>query len=662
MKNAAGTREAEVAQRQADRPHGLGYLPFLDGLRAISILAVVGFHVGVPGFSGGFVGVDVFFVISGFLICNQIKSGLEAGRFSLAAFYGRRGIRILPAFLTMLLAVYVAAPFILPSPTVYRDFALAAVTAPLMVSNILFYRRQGYFDIAADEKPLLHTWTLSVEEQFYFVVPVLLMLTYRFGGKRFGRAALALAIAIGAASLIGAILKTTATDKNPAFYLLHFRAWEFVAGALITGPAIDAIRRAPRAVIETMAMMGLVAIVAAITLLDSRMPYPSWRAIVPVAGAATMILAGAARQDVVAVRLLSSRGLVAIGLVSYGWYLWHWPILSFLRVLRLGQTALVPDLLGGAGLGLALAWLSYRYVELPIRQHFRPSSGQTKLANRIAVVAVSSCFIAAAIGGSSAWLGYTVTGQRIAMRYGTQGHGVLTSDCQISTGTALPDHCLLGRYGVLIGDSSAGAMAGSFARYFDASHVRLDVLARGGCNILMYAPEERRQHPVQGCSNLNGPLERILAAGTPPEFVIFQSAWADRGQLTAVHVAALFAQFDPTRTKILMIGPVPIFPAMSLDCVVLNDKFGRNRDDCIMPRAETDRHQGPVIAVLKAAVATFPNARFVEPSALFCDASMCRPFKGDKVFYRDQVHVVPQGADTIIEGFTDDFRRLTAGR
>ena len=171
------------------------YLDFVDGLRAIAIIAVVGFHTEVPGFGGGFVGVDVFFVISGFLIINQIRSDLENDKFSILSFYARRTLRILPPLIVMLVAVYSAAPFILPTPKVAFDFAMSAVLSPTVASNIYFFFKQGYFDLAANQKPLLHTWTLAVEEQFYFVVPALLMAIFYFGKKKFGWPALAIAIA-----------------------------------------------------------------------------------------------------------------------------------------------------------------------------------------------------------------------------------------------------------------------------------------------------------------------------------------------------------------------------------------------------------------------------------------------------------------------------------
>src|SRR5688572_19395445 len=162
------------------------YLPFVDGLRAVSILAVVGFHIGLAGFPGGYVGVDIFFVISGFLIINQIKDGLEANRFSIVGFYARRALRILPAFLIVVLATLVVAPFVLPAPTIYLEYTRQAAISPLMLSNFLFYRRQGYFDLQADEKPFLHTWTLSIEEQFYLLAPILLITLFILNKRKFG--------------------------------------------------------------------------------------------------------------------------------------------------------------------------------------------------------------------------------------------------------------------------------------------------------------------------------------------------------------------------------------------------------------------------------------------------------------------------------------------
>lgn len=634
------------------------YLAFVDGLRAVSILAVVGFHVGLPGFSGGFVGVDIFFVISGFLIINQIREGLEAGRFAILNFYVRRVLRILPVFLLVLLCVFLLAPFILPTPDVYLDFALAAVTAPLMVSNVLFFLRQGYFDIAADQKPLLHTWTLSVEEQFYLVTPLLLIGIFHLGKRRFGALAALIAIGLAVVSLAGAVAYTSTSGRNAAFYLAQWRAWEFVAGGIIAGPVVAAMRRAPRALVEVIGAVALAAIVLAVAVYDSKMAYPSWRAALPVAGASLAILAGLAHPGIAVARLLALRWFTAIGLVSYGWYLWHWPILSFIRVSRLGEASLPIDLLGGGLIGFLLACVSYRYVELPVRR-WRKSLGDIQRPGRIVAAGVAASFAVAMIGGLSSAGGYLATTPFVASRYGTEGQGVLDNGCRILTSSILPPHCLEGKLGILLGDSHADALFGSFAKRFDQQAIRLTSVARGGCSPLLFAPSVRRDNRLHGCSNLLGPFEQLQARTTPVSSVVITSTWADRNLLTPERLSELIGQFDPARTRIILIAPVPIFPFSSLDCVVLSDRYGQSRDRCGRARAEVEAERAPVIPLLAAAAARFPNVRYIDPIDLFCDTSTCRPFKGDRVFFRDQGHVLPSGADRIYDGFADDFRWLT---
>jgi peptidoglycan/LPS O-acetylase OafA/YrhL len=642
---------------KASRSDTTRYLAFVDGLRAISILAVVGFHVGMPGFSGGFVGVDIFFVISGFLIINQIKDGLETGRFSILTFYRRRALRILPVFILVLLCVFVLAPLILPTPGVYSDFMMAAVSAPLMLSNVLFYLRQGYFDIAADQKPLLHTWTLSVEEQFYLLTPLILVVMFYLGRRRFGTPAALLAMVIALVSLAGAITQTSTDGRNAAFFLPHWRAWEFVAGGLIVAPAVAAVRRAPRPAVEFVGAIGVAAIVLAIITYDSKTPFPSWRAVLPVAGATLTILAGIAQPRITVARLLALPWLVAIGLVSYGWYLWHWPILSFIRISRLGEPSLLINSAGAGLLAFGLACASYRFIERPIRQWQR-SLGEFQYSRRIVTAGVAACLATALIGGASGFAGYRLTQSFLAERYGIEGQGVLDNGCRILASSVIPEHCLHGRLAILLGDSHADALFGSFARRFEQEGIRLISIARGGCNPILFAPSQRSQNRQHGCNNLLGPFEQLLAQTKQLSSVVITSTWANRDLLTPEHLSELVAQFDPTRTRVLIIGPVPIFPTSSLECVVLSDRHRQNRERCGRPRQEVEADRGALVQVLSNTAIGFDNVHYVDPIDLFCDTSTCRPFKGNQVFFRDQGHVLPAGADRIYDGFASDFHWL----
>jgi len=630
------------------------YLDFVDGLRAVAILAVVGFHTELPGFGGGFVGVDVFFVISGFLIINQIRSDLEADRFSILSFYARRCLRILPPMIAMLVAVFCVAPFILPTPRVYFDFAISSLVSPTVASNIYFFLKQGYFDLAASQKPLLHTWTLAVEEQFYFFAPVLLMGVFYFDKRKFGLLALTVALLLAAASLAGAVLDTTTINRNPAFYLMHWRAWEFIAGGVLTA-AIPALRRAPNIVIELLGLAGLAAIVFATMHYDSRMAYPSWRAIVPVAGASLFILAGLTERRIVAAQVLGLRFFTAIGLVSYGWYLWHWPILSLMRIHRFGEASLLPDLVGGGAVALLLAWLSSRYLEQPIRAWGRRQIGRKK-AGPIVAGGVAACLGTALMAGVIGFAGYSRIESNVASRYGVEGHGVLDNGCRIFTSSHIPQHCLTGDVALLLGDSHADALSGSFTRTFAAQKITLVSLARGGCSPLWFAPSQRKANLGHGCTNLVGPFEQLLALPKPLTAVVIDSTWVTP-LISSALLEELVSQFD-RRTRVLVIGPVPLFRTSSLDCIVLSDRQGDSRDRCIRARSEVVAERKDSVKALRTLTGRFDNVRFVDPIDLFCDATTCRPFKGDQVFYLDDGHVTPLGAEYIHDAFAGDFRWL----
>ena len=643
--------EQPAADGKARQSH---YLDFIDGLRAVAILAVVLFHTEVPGFGGGFVGVDVFFVISGFLIINQIRSDLEAGRFSILSFYARRSLRILPPLIAMLVAVCCVAPFVLPTPRVAFDFAMSSLLSPTVASNIYFFLKQGYFDLAAGQKPLLHTWTLAVEEQFYFVVPALLMAVFYLGRRRFGVPALLIAVLLGGISLVGCVLNTTTVDRNPAFYLMHWRAWEFVAGGVLASAA-PALRRVPSPVIELFGWAGLAAILFAATQYDSAMAYPSWRAAMPVGGATLVILAGLAEPRILTARVLGARPFTAIGLVSYGWYLWHWPILSLMRIERLGDSSLIPDMLGGGAVALLLAWTSYRYLEQPIRAWGRRQIEFGK-AGPIVAGGVAACLGTALFAGVAGFGGYLAAQSNVASRYGIEGHGVLDNGCRVFTGSDLPEHCLAGDVALLLGDSHADALSGSFSRRFAQQNISLVSLTRGGCSPLWFAPSVRKANRSHGCANLLAPFERLLALPKPLKAVVIDSTWVTPLMSVAL-VQELVSQFDPP-TRVLVIGPVPLFRRSSLDCVVLSDRRDGNRDRCVRPRSEVAAEHTAIVDAFRTLDRRFSNVRFVDPIDLFCDVTTCRPFDGDRVFYFDDGHVTPLGAERIYDAFENDFRWL----
>lgn len=332
------------------------YRPEIDGLRTIAVLPVILFHAGVPGLDGGFVGVDIFFVISGFLITTILVQDLEAGRYSILTFYERRARRILPALFTVLLACLPLA-WMWMFPTQLRDFGQSVIATALFASNILFWKETGYFSVGVDLKPLLHTWSLAIEEQYYILFPVLLALAWRLGRK----AVFGMVLAIAVVSL-GLAQVMSHTHPEFAFYLLPTRAWELMCGAL---GAFWMLWRRP-APSQALALVGAACLLVAFAAFDARTPHPSIRTLLPVAG--TTLLLVFARQGTVVARVLSLRPLVAIGLISYSAYLWHQPLFAFARLRSITDPTLVL-MLSLAVLSLILAALTWKFVEEPFRRH-----------------------------------------------------------------------------------------------------------------------------------------------------------------------------------------------------------------------------------------------------------------------------------------------------
>lgn len=341
----------------------LHYRPEIDGLRAIAVLPVVLYHAGIPGFSGGFVGVDVFFVISGYLITSIILSEYHDGTFSLARFYERRIRRIIPPLVLVCFACVPIAVYCL-GPRDLADFSRSLLSVCGFVANFFFWAHSGYFDTQSELKPLVHTWSLAVEEQFYLVFPAFLIVLLRGGRGQATR--VRLVVAVAGLALVSFAFAQWASYRAPAtaFYLLPTRFWELALGALLPLSSIEPRDRVRRRTADLLALAGLLLITLPIFLYRN-VPYPGVYALPPTLGTALAILF--MRADTVVGRIASTRGLVAIGLVSYSTYLWHQPLFAFARLTAFYETN-IPVFLGLSVLSLGLAYLTYRLVEVPFRR------------------------------------------------------------------------------------------------------------------------------------------------------------------------------------------------------------------------------------------------------------------------------------------------------
>ena len=341
--------------------HRTAYRPDIDGLRAVSIVAVVLFHAFPSLLPGGFVGVDVFFVISGYLISGIILADLRQGGFSYLNFYFARFRRIVPALFVVLLSTF-AFGFIVLMPDEYVSLGRHLAAGAAFTSNMRMLHDIGYFDLAADLKPLLHLWSLGVEEQFYIFWPLILTLLLRLRIRM-----LPALLALFVASFVSMEMMT----PMRAFYLLPARFWELMVGGVLACVQADHISFSPipqrhrsRAAL-TGAAMALVLLLISVLGFTPASPYPGWRALLPTLAAGLLIAAGA--QSWINRHVLGNRVAVWIGVISYPLYLWHWPLLSFARIIAVDEPpAWVRAALVGVAVGLA--WLSWKCVELPVRR------------------------------------------------------------------------------------------------------------------------------------------------------------------------------------------------------------------------------------------------------------------------------------------------------
>jgi peptidoglycan/LPS O-acetylase OafA/YrhL len=633
------------------------YRPFVDGLRAVAILTVVGSHVSLPGFGGGFVGVDIFFVISGYLIVNQIAEDIASKRFSILDFATRRTFRILPAFLLVMVTCLALSTtiFMQAEP---KDFAESFFLSAIMFANHHFLSHTGYFDMAAVTKPLLHMWSLAVEEQFYLLAPLTLLAmtatTARMKPENGRRAWIAITFVLGIVSFVACVMFTYPyTRPNVSFYIMPTRGWEFILGGAV--PAFAAVvHRLPAVINRGLAIAGAAAIVLAVICFDADMLYPFYWAAVPVVGATLIIVGGLIEPGNAVARVLATRPMVWIGLVSYPWYLWHWPLISFVRTMNFGEQSFAEEI-SAAALSLVLAVLTYRIVELPLRRlrkgrKFRPAA--------VVVLGTASCVVVASLG--------YLWSLRITPLMLPQLSGL--GPPQIAGGGYPP----VSHRGVLMGDSHALVIEQSFKEFARQVGASLTSVFEVGCPPIKAAVKDGRGRPAAQCDSFDpnafqGAEFAIITVrwnfylGLPQSDPFHRSfrlvddqAKKDPYEILAAGLAATLSEAKRAGVRrILIIAPLPEFPWYSPACVVKAVRVGS--DNCSILRAKVDARRERTMAVLRRVVDPFENVRLIDPINLFCTEAECRPNKGAELFFFDTSHLSPAGAERLYQGYERDF-------
>ncbi len=491
------------------------YRAEIDGLRALAVIPVILFHAGFSLFSGGYVGVDIFFVISGYLITTILIEDIENNRFSLANFYDRRARRILPAlFFVMLACIPLAWLWMLPSQL--KDFSESLAAVSLFISNFLFWHESGYFAAASEEKPLLHTWSLAVEEQYYILFPIFLLLAWPRLGKH---KTFWIIVVLGAMSLaLSEWMWRGGSEKMTAnFYLAPTRAWELFAGSIA---AFITLKRGVQAN-NALSLVGLAAILFSIFYYDKGTPFPSIYALVPVAGAVLLILF-AAKETIVA-KILSTKVLVGIGLISYSVYLWHQPLFAFARIYLLERPSVTLMAILSL-LSLLLGWLSWKFIEKPFRNKQAISR---KVIYRTAVLGLSS-FIAFGLIQANMAKDLGIYPDRVKKLAFFKKHNrkARKQACEKVAGISQRDLCLLGNTnnvkGVLIGDSHASMLWKPLNKELNALAIGVKSYTSKNC------PPIRnfyRKDAANLCYQNSNTLLDEIKASEDIEFVILASRW-----------------------------------------------------------------------------------------------------------------------------------------
>lgn len=612
-------------------------------MRGLAVLVVVLFHAFPSLIAGGFIGVDIFFVISGYLISTILMGEFGNKSFSYANFYARRARRIFPALILVMTAT-LAFGWIALFPDELKLLGKHVVGGAAFLSNVFLWFEVGYFDTAAETKPLLHLWSLGIEEQFYIVWPILLALAFRFRAS-----VLWLTVAL---LLLSFAVNVGGIERFPSatFYSIASRAWELLIGALL---ACLTLRQAPlymavannAARRNTLSLAGLALIVAACLLIKGGKGFPGWWALLPTLGAAFLIAAGP--HAWVNRFILSNRALVWVGLISYPLYLWHWPLLSFAQIVESGVPALEIRVVAVAA-AVLLAWLTYGLVEQPIRRQRRHG----------AMAAIVLALLVAAVGGFGAWV-YQNEGlplrARIVDNANLQKALIIVEDrenaaaCKKEYGfETIYEYCLKAKIGsaptvALIGDSHAYHVVAGLTQYYAA---RGENLVYFGTAIPLIGVKASLTDHYQAAT----PRMLELALSTPSikkviiSTILQHNTETEDGKRLVEQFRTTLKAFLDAGKQVMYWYDVPILDFDPRACIrragVASSTTNR---DCAMRVEDYKRavraHDEIVASVLKQ----FPTVTTFAPARYLCDDQQCKGMIDGALMYRDTNHLSYEG-------------------
>ncbi|MBI3170811.1 MAG: acyltransferase [Chloroflexi bacterium] len=653
------------------------YREDIDGLRAIAVLAVVFYHAGLKYFSGGYVGVDVFFVISGFLITGIIVREIQENKFTLAGFYERRIRRIFPAVFTLILFVLIASA-LLYNASDFSNISRSAIATTFFSSNMLFWRESGYFEDPSTLKPLLHTWSLAVEEQYYIFFPLLMVLIARSFKSKLGTVIFLLLLGSFAANIYG-----TYQYASAAFYFMPLRAWELFTGSMLalTKPSLP-VKAGIR---NLLSFLGIGAILASILLFSETTLFPGWAAILPVLGSALVIFGGMEGETFVK-KILGSAPLVFVGKISYSLYLWHWSLLVMGKYYLIRQTT-TTDLILWLLITFTVSTLSWKFIETP----FRVGSKWTR--NRMFAFGATAMTITAVISGAI----YLSGGfpQRFASSVQTESvddpERVRWGQCITEKRKEPPTEVSLCTIGaedsqpefLLWGDSHSRAVAPAVNKSASASGVTGYFSSMPGCPPLLGI--DRQDQFLGSCSTYNDMLIEYLQVHPEIKTVILAGRWsisAD-GRKFKNEEGATKRQIDVwkneygtnaelfdlglnrTAEKLMEMGRQVVIvsgiPEVGYDVpssYAIASRTGRDVNIIIAPTWQEYLDRNLDANKTIDAIAKNHPVLIIDPTASLCNEQKCPVVVDEQSIYRDDDHLSTFGAYSISYLFDPLFEEL----
>ena len=643
----------------------LGYRPDIDGLRAIAVLSVVGFHAFPKAVPGGFAGVDIFFVISGFLISNQILHRLERGDFTLPDFYFRRIRRIFPALVVVLLACFALGWFALFANE-FAQLAKQIAAGATFLSNFVLWQESGYFDTSSKLKPLLHLWSLGVEEQFYLLWPVTLLLAFRARLK-----ILPLVIGVLIASL-GFNLYYVGVDASGAFYLPFSRFWELMAGGVLTCISLKRYG-------TMLSVAGVALIVASFAILRESLAYPGVWALLPTIGAFLVLSAGP--DSWINRHILANRLFVGIGLISYPLYLWHWPLLSFGDIVQSGTLSTVARF-AAIGLSFGLATLTYFAVERPIRFGSKTPAVAYTVAGFLAIAGIAGWIVFRDNGVESRQANVSGNFARDiavpASTYTSDGscrpQGLEQIKNEVCISAAKPD--------VLVaGDSHAIAL--NSAPFLGAFPAKTLLISANSClpfvDYVSHGPYETKQDKIcvdvawqtLGAARSHPEIRNVVLSTRGPIYFSGRAfgVEADDASRDGWQIESAEAHDDATTNldrfhrgfskfigmlegygkSVTMMIDVPELGIDPRTCIPARPlTFSPPQvSPCTVPRSTVDERQRDYRNAVKALSAEHPKMRVFDPLPIFCDQQFCYGKKDEHLWYYDTNHMTVYASERI---------------